>query len=46
MSSSIIMSKAIVDHIFFKFIENKRIEWDNYRIHISAYEIDRYLPIL
>jgi glutamine synthetase len=34
------------DHIFKKFIENKKIEWDNYRTHISQYEIEKYLPIL
>jgi len=34
------------DHIFEKFIANKTIEWDNYRLHVSKYEIDKYLPIL
>jgi glutamine synthetase len=34
------------DHIFNKFIENKKIEWDRYRIHISQYEIEKYLPVL
>ena len=34
------------DHVFDKFIENKRIEWDGYRTHVSQYELDRYLPIL
>jgi glutamine synthetase len=34
------------DHIFNKFIENKKIEWDNYRTHVSQYEIDKYLPVL
>ena len=32
--------------IFGKFIANKRIEWDAYRTHVSAFELDRYLPIL
>jgi len=26
--------------------EAKKIEWDNYRMHVSNYEIERYLPIL
>ena len=34
------------DHIFDKFIENKKIEWDNYRTHVSTYELQKYLPIL
>ena len=37
---------ALGDHIFEKFIENKKIEWDNYRIHVSRYEIEKYLPVL
>jgi glutamine synthetase len=26
-------------------VENKKIEWDMYRTHVSQYEIDKYLPI-
>jgi glutamine synthetase len=41
-----VVRKALGDHIFNNFIENKKIEWDNYRTRIHPYEIDRYLPIL
>ncbi len=41
-----VVRKALGDHIFNNFIENKKIEWDNYRVKIHPYEIDRYLPIL
>ncbi len=34
------------DHVFNKFIENKRIEWDSYRTHVSQYELDKYLSTL
>ncbi len=43
---SALVKEALGDHVFSKFIENKKIEWDNYRIHVSQYELDRYLPIL
>lgn len=46
MEKSELMRRALGDHIFNKFIENKKIEWDMYRTHVSQYEIDRYLPIL
>ena len=46
MEKSDLVREALGDHIFFKFIENKKIEWDNYRIHVSRYEIDKYLPML
>jgi len=41
-----LVRKALGDHIFEKFIENKKIEWERYRVHISQYELDKYLPIL
>lgn len=45
-SKSRIMREALGEHVFSKFIENKKIEWDNYRITVTDYELKRYLPIL
>lgn len=39
-----LVKKVLGDHVFNKFIENKKIEWDQYRIHVSRYELDKYLP--
>jgi len=41
-----LVREALGDHIFEKFIENKRIEWEAYRSHVSGFELKRYLPIL
>ncbi|HXZ35054.1 MAG TPA: glutamine synthetase family protein [Thermodesulfobacteriota bacterium] len=41
-----IVREALGDHVFEHFIENKKVEWDRYRIQITSYEIDKYLPIL
>jgi glutamine synthetase len=41
-----LVRKALGDHVFNAFIENKKIEWNQYRIHVSKYEVDRYLPML
>ena len=41
-----LVREALGDHIFEKFIANKKIEWEGYRAHVSQYELDRYLPIL
>jgi glutamine synthetase len=41
-----VVREALGDHIFNKFIENKKIEWDQYRMHVSNYELGKYLPIL
>ena len=40
------MREALGEHVFTKFIENKKIEWDQYRIRVTGYEIERYLPVL
>ncbi|MDD4635196.1 MAG: glutamine synthetase family protein [Dehalococcoidales bacterium] len=34
------------EHCFNAFLENKKLEWDKYRIQVTEYELKRYLPIL
>jgi glutamine synthetase len=46
MERSELVRNALGDHIFDKFIENKKIEWDGYRSHVHEYELKRYLPVL
>ena len=46
VEKSELVREALGEHIFTKFLENKKIEWDHYRMHVSDYEIERYLPIL
>jgi glutamine synthetase len=41
-----VVREALGDHVFEHFIENKKLEWDRYRIQITSYEIDKYLPLL
>jgi len=41
-----LVREALGDHVFHAFIENKKIEWDRYRIHVTDYELKEYLPIL
>ena len=41
-----LVRKALGDHLFDSFIKNKKIEWDQYRIQVTEYELKRYLPIL
>ncbi len=44
--SSKVVREALGDHIFEKFLENKKIEWDQYRTQITPWELDKYLPVL
>ncbi|MDQ1329268.1 MAG: glutamine synthetase [Candidatus Poribacteria bacterium] len=41
-----LVRKTLGDHIFFKLIENKKIEWEKYRVRVTTQEIENYLPIL
>ena len=41
-----LLPEALGDHIFNSFLENKRIEWRDYRATVTDFEVSRYLPIL
>ena len=46
VEKSELVRETLGDHIFNKFVENKKLEWDRFRIHVSQFELERYLPIL
>ena len=46
LAESELMRKALGDHIFTRYIELKRKEWDDYRIQLTQWELDRYLAVL
>jgi glutamine synthetase len=46
MEKSDLVRKALGDHIFEKFIENKRIEWNEYRTQVHPYELKKFLGVL
>ena len=41
-----LVRKALGDHVFDNFIANKKLEWDRYRIQVTKFELDEYLPVL
>lgn len=41
-----LLKTALGDHIFNQLIASKKKEWDDYRIKIHPYELEKYLPIL
>jgi glutamine synthetase len=41
-----LVREALGENLFRKFIANKKAEWDAYRIRVTDYEIDKYLPML
>ena len=37
---------ALGEDLFYKFIGNKKIEWDRYRAQVTDYELNEYFSIL
>ena len=46
VEKSALVRETLGEHIFDKFIANKKVEWDRFRTHVSVFEIERYLPLL
>ena len=46
MEQSELVHQTLGEHVFEYFLRNKRAEWQDYRRQVSAYELDRYLPVL
>jgi glutamine synthetase len=38
--------EALGEHVYNKLLENKRMEWDKFRIHVTKFEQEKYLPLL
>jgi glutamine synthetase len=46
MEKSVLVRETLGEHVFEFVLRNKRAEWLDYRRQVSAYELDRYLPVL
>jgi glutamine synthetase len=46
MERSELVAETLGEHVFDFFLRNKQAEWDDYRRHVTGWELDRYLPIL
>ena len=38
--------EALGEQVFKSFVENKKLEWENYHTHVADYEMEHYLPLL
>jgi glutamine synthetase len=45
-AASELMRRAFGDHIFENYVTLKRQEWDDYRVQLTEWELDRYLSVL
>ena len=46
MEKSELVRETLGEHVFEYFLRNKRAEWQEYSNQVTAYELDRYLPVL
>jgi glutamine synthetase len=46
LAESDLAREALGPHIFDRYIELKRKEWDDYRVQLTSWELERYLPVL
>ncbi len=46
LAGSDLVRKALGPHIFDRYVELKRKEWDEYRVQLSQWELDKYLSVL
>jgi glutamine synthetase len=45
-SESELVLRTFGEHIFNRYVEIKRQEWEDYRVQVSQWELDRYMSIL
>ncbi len=46
LEESELMKETLGDHIFDNFLHVKQKEWNNYRMQVTPWEIDKYLQVL
>jgi glutamine synthetase len=45
-AESELMLRTLGEHMFNRYVEIKRQEWEDYRVQVSPWEIDRYMSVL
>jgi glutamine synthetase len=45
-AQSELVLRTLGEHMFNRYVEIKRQEWDDYRVRVTQWELDRYLSIL
>ncbi len=45
-AESELVLRTLGEHMFDRYIEIKRQEWEDYRVRVTPWELERYLPVL
>jgi glutamine synthetase len=46
LAASELVLKALGEHVFTRYVDLKRAEWEQYRVEVTPWELNRYLSIL
>jgi glutamine synthetase len=46
LAASELVLKALGEHVFTRYVDIKRAEWEQYRVEVTPWELNRYLSIL
>jgi glutamine synthetase len=46
LATSELARKALGKHVFDRYVELKRKEWDDYRVQLTSWEMEKYLAVL
>ncbi|MFO7596327.1 MAG: glutamine synthetase family protein [Desulfocurvibacter africanus] len=44
LEKSAVLKEILGEHMHREYVKAKKAEWDEFRMHVSAYEIEKYLP--
>src|SRR5438876_8269849 len=45
-AESELVLRTLGEHMFNRFVEIKRQEWEDYRVQVTPWELERYLPVI
>jgi glutamine synthetase len=46
LAASELMLKALGEHVFSRYVDLKRTEWEDYRVQVTPWELEQYLSVL
>ena len=41
-----VIQEGLGEHVYERFVEAKQEEWDEYRMQVTPWELQRYLPVV
>ena len=45
LKKSEVIQTALGQHVYERYVEAKTLEWNDYRINVTRWELDRYLTL-